>query len=55
MFLPGLPFAYRIRNNSWGLVEIRKYGAWGFICSDGFDDAAAKVVCKSQNFLGGIK
>ncbi|WAR29824.1 SRCRL-like protein, partial [Mya arenaria] len=35
-----------IRNGVQGRLEVLKYGVWGTVCDDGFNDNAAKVACK---------
>ena len=37
-------------NTLEGRLELRHNGVWGTVCDDGFNDAAAKVVCNMLNF-----
>ena len=37
-------------NNSSGRVEYCKYRTWGTICSDGWDNIDASVVCRQLGF-----
>jgi len=37
-------------NSLEGRLEVRHNGQWGTVCSDGFTDAAAKVVCNMLSF-----
>ncbi|GAB1605013.1 deleted in malignant brain tumors 1 protein-like isoform X1, partial [Argonauta hians] len=39
--------------SSQGGVEVEKDGKWYRICDDGFDDAAAQVVCRGENLQHG--
>jgi len=40
---------------SWfyGPVSIQRFGLWGHICSEGFDDSDAQVVCAELGYLSG--
>ena len=37
-------------NSLEGRVEVRHDGVWGTVCYNGFNDAAAKVICNMLNF-----
>ncbi|XP_052276945.1 deleted in malignant brain tumors 1 protein-like isoform X3 [Dreissena polymorpha] len=41
-------------NVSYGAVQIWNREAYRLVCADGFDDLAAKVVCRSAGFQNGI-
>lgn len=41
-------------NVTYGAVEIWNAEKYQLVCADGFDDVAAKVVCKSAGFQNGI-
>lgn len=41
-------------NVSYGAVQIWNRDAYRLVCADGFDDLAAKVVCRSAGFQNGI-
>lgn len=49
--------SYRLANGSRpsaGRVELSFDGEWGTVCSNGFDDREAKVVCRQLGFSGGV-
>ena len=37
-------------NESNGLVEICRHRTWGAVCSDGWDERDAEVVCRQLGF-----
>ena len=37
-------------DNSSGRIEYCKHGTWGSVCSDGWDDRDARVVCHQLGF-----
>ena len=37
-------------NNSSGRIEYCKHGTWGSVCSDGWGDRDARVVCRQLGF-----
>lgn len=39
-------------NRYSGRVEIQRFGVWGSICDDSFDDHDAKVICNILGFFG---
>ncbi|XP_067125647.1 plasminogen-like [Centruroides vittatus] len=39
-------------NKYSGRVEIKRFGVWGTICDDLFDDEDAKVICRSLGYSG---
>ena len=41
---------YSSYNGLIGYVEVCVNGTWGIICRDFFDDADAKVVCRSLGY-----
>ena len=41
---------YGSYNDLIGYVEVCVNGTWGIICRDFFDDADAKVVCRSLGY-----
>lgn len=41
-------------NVTYGAVQIWNLEKYRLVCADGFDDVAAKVVCKSAGFKNGI-
>lgn len=44
------------KNNSEGRVEICVKGAWNTVCDEGWDEYAAKVICREIGFdYAGIK
>jgi hypothetical protein len=51
--LSTLRFAKFGSSETSGRLEIFKYGSWGTICDDGFDDNAADVACRQMGFEGG--
>jgi len=37
----------------YGPVSVRRYGLWGHVCSSGFGDKEARVVCRDLGFSSG--
>lgn len=43
-----------LSNDHYGSVMIKYFDNWGYICPEGFDDNAARVVCREKGFANGF-
>lgn len=47
-------YELRLSEDNKGVVQVRHLNVWGSICSDGFDNKDAKVVCRELGYQDGF-
>ncbi|XP_052098351.1 deleted in malignant brain tumors 1 protein-like [Mytilus californianus] len=47
-------YELRLSSENQGVVSVRHLDVWGSICTNGFDDNDAKVICREKGFQGGF-